>query len=251
MSSTSGPAAGDTEALAKASQNPIADLISVPSQNNFNFDTGPFNRTQYINNLQPVVPLHLTPDWTVISRTIVPVVSQPDPRSDSSTGGVGDTTQSLFLSPAHPGELTWGVGPVYTMPTASSAILGTGKVLVGPTIVALVEPGHWVIGVLANNQWSVAGNPNRPAVNELLVQPFVNYNMKDGWYLTTGPIITADWMASSSQRWTLPVGGGFGRVFKIDKQAINATLQAYYNVVHPNEAADWQLRLEISLLFPE
>jgi opacity protein-like surface antigen len=250
-SSPSGASGEDTEALAKKSQNPIADLISLPSQNNFNFNTGPFNRTQYINNIQPVVPLHLTPDWNIVSRTIVPVVSQPDPARDSSTGGVGDITQSLFLSPTNPGDLIWGIGPVYTMPAASSPILGTGKVLVGPTIVALVEPGHWVIGVLANNQWSVAGDPHRPSVNELLVQPFINYNMKDGWYLTSGPIITADWMASSSQRWTLPVGGGFGRVFKIDKQPINATLQAYYNVLHPDGAADWQLRLEVTLLFPE
>jgi hypothetical protein len=101
----------------------------------------------------------------VISRTIIPLVSQPDPLINSSTNGIGDITQSLFLSPAHPGELIWGVGPVFTVPSASDPILGTGKVLFGPTAVFLTTPGHWVIGVLLNNQWSVGGNPLRPAVH--------------------------------------------------------------------------------------
>jgi len=137
------------------------------------------------------------------------------------------------------------------MPSASSPILGTGKVLVGPTAVAVVTPEHWVIGVLVNNQWSVAGDPNRASVNAFYAEPFANYNMPGGWYLTTAPIITANWTAPSGQQWTIPVGGGFGRVFKIDEQAFDASIQAFYNVVRPINAGDWQFRFQLSLLFPK
>jgi opacity protein-like surface antigen len=250
-SGPSGAAAQDTEGLAKASQNPVANLISLPFQNNTNFNAGPFNRTQDILNIQPVIPMPLGSDWNVISRTIIPLISQPSPILDSNTNGIGDITQSLFLSPSHPGALIWGVGPVYTIPSASDAILGTGKVLAGPTAVALVTPGHWVIGALVNNQWSVAGNPNRKSVNTFLVQPFVNYNMAGGWFWTYSPVITADWTAPSGQQWTVPVGGGFGRVFKIDNQAYNASLSAYYNAVRPDNTANWQLRAQLALLFPK
>ena len=158
----------EDEDLAKKSQNPIADLVSVPFQSNTNFNAGPFNRTQEVFNIQPVVPMHFNSDWNLISRTIVPLMSQPSPFFDSNTNGVGDITQSLFFSPAHPGALIWGVGPVFTIPSATDPILGTGRVLLGPTAVFLTTPGHWVIGVLLNNQWSVGGNPLRPSVNAFL-----------------------------------------------------------------------------------
>jgi opacity protein-like surface antigen len=249
--SQSGAGAQSTESLAQAAQNPIANMISLPFQNNTNFNVGPFRRTQDILNIQPVIPMTLNSDWNLISRTIVPLVSQPSPTIDSNTYGIGDITQSLFFSPAHPGSVIWGVGPVYTMPSASDTILGTGKVLVGPTAVALITPGHWVIGVLVNNQWSVGGDPNRAPVNTFLVQPFVNYNMARGWFLTYSPIISANWNAPSAQQWTVPIGGGVGRVFKVDGQAYNASVQAYYNAVRPNNAADWNLRLSVALLFPK
>ena len=241
----------EDENLAQKSQNPIADLVSVPFQSNTNFNTGPFNRAQEILNIQPVVPLHLTDDWTVISRTIVPLISQPRPLFDSNTNGVGDITQSLFLTPAHPGPLIWGVGPVFTVPSASDPILGTGRVLFGPTAVLVTTPGHFVMGVLLNNQWSVGSDPLRPAVNAFLAQPFINYNMAHGWYLTSSPVITANWLATSGQQWTVPVGGGFGRIFKLGDQPVSANIAAYYNVARPTGTADWQLRAELVFLFPE
>jgi opacity protein-like surface antigen len=238
------------EDLQKQSQNPIADLVSLPFQSNTNFNAGPFNRTQEILNIQPVVPMHLNEDWNVISRTIIPLVSQPDPAKDSSVGGIGDITQSLFLSPTNPGKLIWGIGPVFTVPSANDPILGTGRVLFGPTAVFLTTPGHWVLGVLLNNQWSIGGNSLRPAVNTGLAQPFVNYNMEHGWYLTTSPIITVNWLAAAGEQWTVPVGGGFGRVFKVGDQPLNASIAAYYNAIRPTGASDWQLRTSIALLFP-
>ncbi len=239
-----------TEDLAKQSQNPIANLVSVPFQSNTNFNAAPFGRAQEVLNIQPVVPMQISADWNVISRTIVPIVSQPSPTFDSSTNGIGDITQSLFLSPVNSGALIWGAGPVFTVPSATDPILGTGHVLLGPTVVLLTTPGHWVIGVLANNQWSVGGNPLRPAVNSFLAQPFVNYNMAHGWYLTTSPILTANWLATPGQQWTVPIGGGFGRVFKVGDQPVNASLAAYYNVINPTGAPDWQLRASLALLFP-
>ena len=241
----------EDEDLQKQSQNPIADLVSMPFQSNTNFNTGPFNRTQEVLNIQPVVPLHINSDWNMISRTIVPVISQPSPIFDSNTNGIGDITQSLFFSPAHPGALIWGAGPVFTIPSATDPILGTGRVLLGPTAVFLTTPGHWVIGVLLNNQWSIGGDPLRPSVNAFLAQPFVNYNLPHGWYLTSSPVITANWLAASDQRWTVPIGGGFGRIFRIGDQPVSANIAGYYNVAHPTGTPNWQLRAELSLLFPE
>jgi opacity protein-like surface antigen len=241
----------EDEDLAKKSQNPIADLVSVPFQSNTNFNAGPFNRIQEILNIQPVVPLHINADWNLISRTIMPVISQPNPIFNSNTNGIGDITQEFFFSPTHPGTLIWGLGPVFTIPSATDPILGTGKVLLGPTAVALVTPGHWVIGVLVNNQWSVGGNPLLPSVNEFLAQPFVNYNLPHGWYITSSPLITANWLAAPGQQWTVPIGGGFGRIFKIGDQPVSANIAAYYNVAHPTGTPNWQLRAELSLLFPE
>jgi len=248
--SSSGGSAEPSESLAKQSQNPIADLVSLPFQSNTNFNTGPFNRTQEILNIQPVVPMHLGENWNLISRTIMPLVSQPSPFFNSNTNGISDITQSLFLSPVNSGDLIWGVGPVFTIPAASDPILGTGKTLFGPTAVFLTTPGHWVLGVLVNNQWSVGGNPLRPPVNTFLAQPFINYNMAHGWFLTTSPIITANWLAAPGQQWTVPIGGGIGRVFRIGDQPVNASIAGYYNAIHPTGTADWQLRASVSLLFP-
>ena len=139
------------------------------------------------------------------------------------------------------------------MPSASDPLLGTGKTLAGPTAVALVTPKHWVIGVLVNNQWSIAGDPNRKSVNAFLAQPFVNYNIPNGhgWYLVSSPIITADWTAPSGQQWTVPLGGGVGRVFRVSGQGYSAAIQAFYNVVHPDNDANWQFRAYLALLFPK
>ena len=248
--SGAGRSAEPDENLQKQSQNPIADLVSVPFQSNSNFNAGPFSRTQEVFNIQPVVPMHLSDDWNVISRTIIPLLSQPSPFANSNTNGIGDITQSLFFSPVHSGELIWGAGPVFTIPSANDPVLGTGKFLFGPTAVFLVTPGHWVIGVLLNNQWSVGGNPLTPAVNAFLAQPFVNYNMAHGWYLTSAPIMTSNWLAASGQQWTVPIGGGFGRVFKVADQPVNASIAAYYNAVRPTGTASWQLRASVALLFP-
>jgi hypothetical protein len=256
--------AADTDALAKATQNPVASLISVPFQNNTNFAIGPYNRTQDVLNIQPVIPSKLGPRWMLISRIIQPIVWQP--YSTQTTGGefgFGDMSPTFFLSPAKPGKLIWGVGPAWVFPTATNQLLGQGKVSIGPSVVALVQPGHWTIGGLVNNVWSFAGSGGRPEVNQMTFQYFVNYNLKKGWFLSSSPILTANWNnkapldaanggdTTSGGRWTVPVGGGVGRVTRLGFQPVNMALNFYGNVVHPSGASSWGMRFQIALLYPQ
>ena len=237
--------------LAKKTQNPVADLISVPFQNNFNFSAGPNDATIYVLNVQPVIPLKLTEDWNLITRTIMPIINQPSLfPGDDSAFGLGDLNPTFFLSPAKPGKLIWGAGPTFTLPTATDSRLGTSQWSMGPAAVALSMQGPWVFGALANQQWSFAGWGDQD-VSAMLIQPFVNYNLPDGLYLVSAPIITANWEASSGDKWTVPVGGGVGKLFKLDKLPINTQLQAFYNVERPQLAADWQLRFQLQFLFPK
>ena len=236
--------------LAKAAQNPVGDLISLPFQNNMNFDVGPADRTQNVLNIQPVWPIPLSKNWNFITRTIVPVISQPAPGSER-TNGLGDINFTGFFSPKQPGKIIWGVGPTLVFPTATDDVTGTDKWSAGPSVVVLTMPGQWVIGALVSNVWSFSGDDERADVNSFLMQYFVNYNLPDGWYLTSAPIITANWEAESGEQWTVPFGGGIGRVFRIGRQPINMQTQVFYNVETPTNGAKWQWRLQVQLLFPK
>ncbi len=245
-----GPAlAGETEDLARAAQNPVASLISLPFQNNTNFDVGPQEKTQNIMNIQPVWPFEMNEDWNLITRTIVPVISQPaaTPAQDREFG-LGDTVFTAFLSPKDSGEWIWGVGPALLLPTSTDDRLGAGEWGAGPSAVVLTIRGPWVVGSLFSNVWSFTGDEQ---VNLFTWQYFVNYNLDDGWYLTSAPVITANWEADSDNTWTVPFGGGVGKIFKIGNQPLNAQASAYYNVEKPEFGADWQLRLQLQFLFPK
>jgi hypothetical protein len=239
------------ETLQKAVQNPVASLISVPLQNNTNFGIGQFDRTQNVLNIQPVIPANISKNWMLITRVIQPIIWQPYP--NQTTGGefgFGDMVPTFFLSPRKPGKLIWGVGPALTIPTATNDILGQGKLSVGPSVVVLAQPGKWTLGALVNNVWSVAEASDRPDVNQMLWQVFVTRQLKKGWYVTSSPIITANWKASSD-KWTVPLGGGVGRVMKLGAQPVNITAQFYGNAVHPPGASPWGMRLQIAFLFPK
>jgi len=246
------PGENPEEELAKAAQNPVADMISLPLQNNTNFNFGPEKKTQNILNIQPVWPFSLTEEWNLITRTIVPVISQPGlSPGDDRENGLGDTTFTAFLSPAKSGKWIWGAGPVLLLPTATDDKLGADKWGAGPSAVALTSDGPWLYGALVSHLWSVAGGNDRDDVNQSLVQPFVNYNLPDGWYLVSSPIITANWEVDSGGTWTVPVGGGFGKIFRVGRQPVNAQIQAFYNVETPDYGADWTLRMQLQLLFPK
>ena len=270
----SGDSANATEALQKATQNPVANLISVPLQDNTNFGIGPYDRNQNVLNVQPVIPVHMTKDWNLIVRWITPFIWQPAPgtadlqvygiventpayfaaqdvQKSAGVYGLGDMTPTFFFSPSKPHKIIWGAGPVFVLPTATSKVLGQGKLSMGPSFVALFQPGHWTIGALVNNVWSVAGSGGRADVNQMTLQYFVNYNLKKGWYLTSSPIITANWKATDGNAWVVPFGGGVGRIMKLGFQPVNLTAQFYGNAVYPTHGSPWGMRLQIAFLFPK
>ena len=242
------------EELAKLAQNPVGNLISVPFQNNTNLNFGPEKGTQNILNIQPVIPISISPDWNIITRTILPVISNPSlAPGDDRTSGIGDIQLTAFLSPANPGQWIWGAGPIVQFPTNSNSELGNKNWGIGPSFVVLhIERGSpWVYGVLMNNVWSVSSDKQGGSYSNGLIQPFINYNFPDGFYFTSAPIATVAWKADSGQKWTVPLGGGVGKIFHLGKLPVNTQLSAYYNVVKPDFGADWQIRAQVQFMFPK
>ncbi len=252
LSNTALAAEESAEALAKKSQNPVSSLISVPFEANFKFNSGPKDKTDFVLNIKPVIPVRISEDWNLINRVITPVIYQGS-RGPGLGGvtGLGDITYQAFFSPAKPGKVIWGLGPQVGIPTGTDR-LTSDQWTIGPTAVVLSMPGHWVLGAVASNSWNIGeGYNDAPNVHFFSLQYFVNYNMQDGWYLTSAPTITANWKAGSDDKWTVPFGGGAGRVFKIGNQSINAKLAAYYNVEAPDDASDWTLQATAAFLFPK
>jgi hypothetical protein len=246
------PAWSQESDIAKQAQNPIARLISVPFENDFNPNTGSYKEDSYVLQIKPVVPISLSKDWNLITRTIIPVIQTPDPAPGvNGASGLGDISLSLFLSPAKVGRLIWGAGPIVSFPTASDDILGSGKLSVGPTVVGLRSEGHWLYGALVYNLFSVGGPRGRSDVNQMLMQPFVNYNLRRKWYLTSSPYVTANWEKIRSDRWTVPVGGGAGKIVRAGKLPLNIYGQLFRNVKSPAGTTDWSARLQVQLLFPK
>ena len=239
--------------LAAKTQNPIADLISLPLQNNFNFGFGPDDDLQYTLNVQPVIPTKITERFNLINRVIAPVVYLPEVvPGTGSEFGLGDIVYQGFFAPSNDeSPVMWGVGPVLSFPSATEDVLGSEKWSAGPTAVLVAQPKPWVIGFTTYNIWSFEGDSDRDDVNFFLFQYFVNYNLPSGWYITSAPINTANWEADSSDRWTVPLGAGAGKVIRFGKLPVNTSLQGYYNVEHPEDAADWQLRFQVQFLFPK
>lgn len=255
LASMPGHAEMSAEDLAKAAQNPIGNLVSVPLQNNTNFGVGPEGGTQNILNIQPVIPFKANEDWNIITRTIVPLIWQPGSVPDEGTTfGLGDIQFSAFLSPSTPGAggLIWGVGLITQLPTDTSD-LGNKNWGLGPTAVVLkLEKGNpWVYGALANNVWSLSGDRRGGSYSNFLIQPFVNYNFPDGTYINSAPIVTADWKAESGQQWTVPLGMGVGKILRFGSLPVNTQVGAYYNVVKPDNGANWQLRAQVQFMFPK
>ncbi len=253
FTATSAHAELSAEELAKIAQNPVGNLISVPFQENLYLNTGPLEKNYNVLNIQPVVPISVNEEWNIITRTIIPVVSLPPfaPGQDR-TNGIGDTQITAFLSPAKPGSWIWGAGVITQLPTHSNQLLGNDNTGFGPSFVVLhLEKGSpWVYGVLANNVWS-SNNSTAPSYNNGLIQPFVNYNFHSGAYLVSSPIWTVNWQAKGPNQWTVPMGGGVGKLFKIGPLPVNSQINMYYNVARPEYAPNWQIRLQVQLMFPK
>lgn len=234
--------------LARQTQNPVANLISVPFQDTTSYAVGPRERVQNVLNIQPVIPIGLGEDWNLITRTVLPIVSQPSfVREQQRQDGIGDTSISAFLSPQRPafGGLTWGLGPALNVPTASDERLGSDRWGAGVTAVGLFAKGQVVAGALVSNVFGLEGR----SFSRFLLQPFVSYNFPQGWYATSSPIVTADW-SRSDDAWLVPVGGGLGKVQRIGKLPVNLSAQAFYHAEKPEFAGDWSTRFQVQLLFP-
>ncbi|MDW5290586.1 hypothetical protein [Formosa sp. PL04] len=237
-----------TEELAKAAQNPLANIMSFPFQNNTNFGYGPNNdRTQDVLNIQPVLPFF---DGKLITRTIIPILWQPDFTETSGTvSGVSNINFTAFYVPKSKG-IVWGFGPIIAFP-AGNADFGSKKLSVGPSIVVLKMGKKWVYGGVINNTFSVAGPSDVQDVNNFYAQVFANYNLPKGLYLNTSPIITANWEAESGQQWTVPIGAGIGKIVKLGgKLPVNFQAGYYYNIVSPDFGPTSQLRLQATVMLP-
>src|SRR5215469_899240 len=172
--------ADDTDNLVKQTQNPVASLISVPFQNNLNYPIGPFNRYQDVLNFQLVISVGIG-QWNLIMRAILFVINRQDPLNEGGTrAGLGDLNITFFMSPAKPGKLIWGVGPVVLFPTATASVLGANKWGAGPSVVALVQPEGWTIGLITNNVWSFNGSSGKQANTRSVNAPVVTTTVENG-----------------------------------------------------------------------
>jgi hypothetical protein len=241
----------DILALAKASENPVNDLNTIPIQ--FNFYSGggvPGNQTLTQTLIQPVMPLPLNDNFNVILRTVVPVISLPTAGGEK-LNGIADIQEQIYLSPLRPGKIIWGFGPILSLPTATITPISTGQFSLGPTCDIVVIPGRFVIGAIINQLWRIGGNSSTRPVNQFFAQPFINYNFKLGWSVVTAPMITANWAAPGGQQWTLPLGGGISKITLIGQQPINLSFQYYHNAISPASSGADQVRMVVSFLFPK
>jgi hypothetical protein len=244
--------ADDLNDLARATSNPVAALISVPLQLNYDSGFGSGDGSRTLLNVQPVVPFALSDDWNLISRTIMPLIMQEDIAGPSGRQhGLGDITQSLFFSPAAPGPggLIWGVGPVLLLPTATDDLLGSGKWGAGPTGVVLSQTGPWTVGMLANHIWSFAGDDDRPDVNSTFLQPFLTYTTANAWTFGINSESSYDWEA---EQWSVPINLTVGKVTQVGAQAVSFTGGLRYWADTPEGGPDdIGFRFVVSLLFPK
>lgn len=248
--STAGAAAQDTTELAKKTQNPVGDIVSVPFQFNFNGGGGLEDQTHFNLNFQPVVPIPLTPAVSLIFRTIVPFHSFPGP-SDGKNGGVGDIQEQLFFTPAKPGKVIWGVGPMFSLPTATAEPARTGTWAGGVSAVALAMPGPWVFGALVTQVSPMSDTGGEPETDVFSLQYFINYNFGQGWAISSAPTIVANWDAADGQQWTVPFGAGITRTLIFNGQPMQLGFQYYNNVKRPDGAPSTLARFIVAFVFPQ
>jgi len=244
--------ADDEAALAQKLANPIAALISVPIQYNYDENFGSEDEGSISKlNIQPVIPSSLNDDWNLITRVILPLVDQNDiPVRGQGESGLGDTVASLFFSPkaSTSSGWIWGAGPVLLLPTASDDSLGGEQWGLGPTAVALKQTGPWTFGALGNHIWSVAGESDRADVNATFVQPFLSYITRTKTTFGVSSESTYDWEAES---WSVPVNATVAQLLKVGPQILQVTLGARYWLEAPDNGPEgWGLRLQLTLLYP-
>lgn len=241
--------APNAEELAKKLSNPVAALISVPFQSNFDFGMGTGSGWRYTMNFQPVIPISLSPKWNLISRSILPIIHQHNVANIGSQSGLGDITQSLFFSPTDSKKFIWGAGPVVLIPTATNDLLGTEKFGLGPTLLILKQEKAWTYGLLTNHIWSVAGNDSRASVNSTFFQPLLSYNTRDAWTFGLNAESSYDW---TGNHWNVPIHFSVSKLTKFGQHHVSfgGTLRCWATS-SPGGPKNCGLRIVVTPLFPK
>jgi hypothetical protein len=247
---TPATSASDAQELAKKLSNPVASLISLPLQSNFDFGMGTGSGWRYTLNVQPVIPIALGPKWNMISRTIIPIIHQGNVTGpNTSQSGLGDIVQSFFFSPNKTEPIIWAVGPVVLIPTATDDRLGAQKWGLGPTALALKQKKGWTYGVLANHIWSVAGKSNRGDVSATFIQPFLSYSNKQAWTYSINTESTYDWISNS---WSIPINPFISKLVRFGKQPVSFGGGLKCWVTTPTGGPEGcGLRIVVTALFPK
>jgi hypothetical protein len=243
----------DNIEVLEGSENPLSNVIVLPFRDNLNFDFLGKSKPQDILQIEPQIPIKLTEKIRLLFRPILPVLYQINTsKLKGHVFGVGDLNPQFYFSSAVQKTFSIGFGPVFAFPTATHSQIGTGKVSAGPAIVFAAMPTNWVFGFYANNLWSFAGGRNRPSVNVFNLSGFVYYNLSNDWFLASTPNIAANWKISGSEKWIIPVGGGIGRLFKINNQYVVGSIQYFYNALVPSTIkTKWSIRFALDFVFPE
>jgi hypothetical protein len=238
---TAAPPAGGDADLAKKLSNPVSDLVSVPFQFNWEQNVGPNESTRFVLNVQPVMPFSISQNWNLIARVIMPLVSQPALFEGGTPAfGLSDVLASFFFSPKS-GGITWGVGPVVSLPSTTIPTLGTEKWSAGPTVVVLKQAGPWTMGALWNQIWSFSGNTSRSDVNQMFLQPFLAYQTTPTVTLTVQSETTADWEVDEG-RWTIPINVLVAKLSSFGVFPASYQLSAGGFVAHPDVGPSWKIR---------
>jgi len=250
---TSGEGQGSDAELAQELSNPLADLMSIPIQMNYDRDIGPLDDGWKLQtNIQPVIPFNFNDNWNLITRTIVPVIDQKDifPGAGSQFG-LGDINLSLFFSPKKPtsGGITWGIGPVLLFPTATDSLLGAEKWCAGPAAVALTTRGPWTVGILANHLWSYGGDSDRQDISSTFVQPFAAYTWPSAWTVSVQSESTYNW---KSEKWSVPINAAVSKLTRMGKLPVSLQAGVGYWAESPETGPEgFRFRLQATLVLPK
>ncbi|NLL13252.1 MAG: neuromedin U [Fibrobacter sp.] len=238
--------------IEKAAQNPLADRIFLGVQSYTNFGLGPYNRVQEILNVQPVIPFDFG-NWNLTTRWVIPFVFQPELTSESGRDfGLGDLKTFFFFNVHTARSIRSGFGPVFLIPTATDNSIGADKWALGPAVVVEINSRQWLVGLRVDNLWTFAGDDDREDLNILTMQPFINFVVPgtDGLLLTSTPVITANW-ETSTNRWTVPLGGGAGYLIRVKEFSFLGTVQGFWNALRGELSPDWTMQITLQAIFPK